>query len=88
MYSMVLMMAMSASPEAAAFGKKMGCNGCDGGSSCSGTVVVYGCCGGESCHGGGHKLFGGGGGLFGKHKKHGCDGGCEQGGASNLKSYR
>jgi len=74
MYSMVLMMAVSASPEAAAFGKSNGCNGCYGG------VVSYGCngCYGSSskhskgCSGGG--LFGGGGGLFGGGKHNSCNG--------------
>ena len=89
MYSMVLMMAMSTSPEAAAFGKRNSCNGCTGGTSCSGMVEpapasCNGCsggCTGESCNGGKHKmfggngLFGGGGGLFKKHKDKGCSGG-------------
>jgi uncharacterized protein (TIGR03000 family) len=70
MYSMVMMMAMSTSPEAVA------CHGCNGG-GCSG-VVASGCNGG--CHGGG--LFGGchGGGLFGGcHGGGGCSG-CHGGG--------
>jgi len=70
MYSMVLMMAMSASPEAAA--AHGGCGGCDG-------YVVASC---HGCKGGG--LFGGkhgngccgGGGLFaGKHSNGCCGGG-------------
>jgi hypothetical protein len=78
MYSMVVMMAMSSSPEAVACGKlfNKGCTGCYG--TCTGVVysgctgVAYsGCtgCTGYSCHGG-NKLFGGGcngckgGGLF------------------------
>lgn len=76
MYSMVLMMAMSTSPEVAACHKS---KGCDGG-GCTGVVVVdAGCTGCNGCDGG-HKLFGGkgcGGGLFkgGLFKKHGCNGG-------------
>jgi uncharacterized protein (TIGR03000 family) len=76
---MVLMMAVSAAPDAAACHKTYGCTGCTG---CTGAVVVSnGCCGG-SCHGGCHGggLFGGGchggglfsGGLF--HRSHGCSG--------------
>ncbi len=81
MYSMVLMVAMTASPESASFGHKsyFGCNG----GSCNGTVVTStGCCGGmmlgSGCCGG---LFSGkhagmfgccGGGLF---SGHGCCGG-------------
>ena len=50
MYSMVLMMAMSASPEAAAFGSCTGysCNGCTGYSSCHGGGGLFK---GKSCHG-------------------------------------
>ena len=59
MYSMVLMMAMSASPEAATFHRGGGCNG-----GCQG-VVAY-----SSCQGGGHghKARGG---LFGGRGCHG-----------------
>lgn len=72
MYSVVLMMAMTASPDAAAFG-----NGCLGGEGCSGS----------SCHGGsgifGGKMFGGhkggcggcgGGGMFGLMSGGSCHG--------------
>jgi uncharacterized protein (TIGR03000 family) len=62
MYSMVMMMAMSASPEAAALGH--GCNGCSG----------YSCSGYTSCSGGGKHHGCSGGGLFGGGGKHG--GGC------------
>jgi uncharacterized protein (TIGR03000 family) len=98
MYSMVLMMAMSASPEAAAFGN--GCNGCGGGAcygnTChgGGLFAGKGCCGG-GCHGGGlfagHGCSGsschgchGGGGLFAGH---GCcgGGGCHGGGLFGRK---
>lgn len=88
MYSMVLMVAMTASPEAAAFGG--GCNGCGGGlfsgRSCHGGGLFGGksCtgCTGSSCHGG---LFNGGchgGGLFGGKSCSGssCHGGLFNGG--------
>jgi len=58
MYSMVLMVALSSSPDAAACGKAMGCLG-----SCSGAPVAS--C--QGCHGGG--LFSG----LGGHKN-GCGG--------------
>ncbi len=82
MYSMVVMMAMSTSPEAVACGKlfNKGCTGCYG-SSCTGYVVTStsctGCYGGTSCHGTKLKLFGGGctgGGLFSGFKAKGCHG--------------
>jgi hypothetical protein len=87
MYTMVLMMAMSSSGDAAAFGRSKGCGG-----GCAGTPVVVvesaGChggagCLGGGCHGGGRKLFGGGG-LFRKHK--GCHGGagCHGGGCTGV----
>jgi uncharacterized protein (TIGR03000 family) len=67
MYSMVLMMAMTASPAVPASGWGS-CSGCSGEvvTSCSG-------CSGSSCHG----CCGGGGflGLRGMFKKHGCCGG-------------
>ncbi len=79
MYSMVMLVAMSASPEAAAFGNR----GCDGG--------CHGCMGGglfagKGCRGGG--LFSGhgckGGGCYGCGGGHGCRGaachGCYGGG--------
>jgi uncharacterized protein (TIGR03000 family) len=71
MYSMVLLMTMSTSPEAAAC-HPSNCTGCTG---CTGYVATgcTGCSG--SCHGGG--LFGGchGGGLFsGCHKHNSCSG--------------
>lgn len=98
MYSMVLMMAMSTSPEAAACHKTVGCTGCTGA-----VVVATGCtgchgglfggkgCNGGSCHGG---LFGGKGcnggchgGLFSGFRKHGCHGsscnGCDGGAGCN-----
>ena len=60
MYSMVLMMAMSTSPDTVACHKVMGCSGCTG---CSGAVAS--CCG---CHG----FLGG---LFKKHHGcNGCNG--------------
>lgn len=69
MYSMVLLMTMSTSPEAAAC-HPANCTGCTG---CTGVVTgCTGCTG--NCHGG---LFGGchGGGLFsGCFKKHSCSG--------------
>lgn len=65
MYGMVLMAAMTGSPDAATFGNRGGCDG----AGCHGAVLA-------GCHGGG--LFGkrngcDGGGLFGK--RNGCDGG-------------
>ena len=74
MYSVVLMAAMTATPDAAAFGKRHGCDGgCMGcyGGGCTGYAA--GCSGG--CYGGGG-CHGGKGGLFGKHRGHGCSGGC------------
>jgi hypothetical protein len=58
MYGMVLMAAMTGTPDAASFGNKSGCTG----------VVYSDPCG---CTGSHHKLFGGG--LFHKHS-HGCTG--------------
>ncbi|MCE9530613.1 MAG: TIGR03000 domain-containing protein [Planctomycetes bacterium] len=68
MYSMVLMMAVSTSPEAAACGKSVGCIG----ASCQGVVVA-------SCNGcgGGHRLFGGG-----CHGSKLFGGGCHGGGCN------
>jgi len=72
---MVLMMAMTTSPDAAAC-HKTSCTGCSG----AVVVEVAGCngCSGSSCHGGGlFKKHGcSGGGLFsgGMFKKHGCHG--------------
>jgi uncharacterized protein (TIGR03000 family) len=61
MYSIVMVAAMTAAPEAPDFFKKGG--GCYGG--CQG-MAAGGCYGGGGCFGGGHKLFGG----------HGFGGGC------------
>ncbi|HEY8503306.1 MAG TPA: TIGR03000 domain-containing protein [Gemmataceae bacterium] len=77
MYSMVLMMAMTGSPDVAAFGFRKGdCNGGCVGYACNGGCVGYACCG---CDGGKRRggLFGGNG-LFGK-KRNGCNGGCHGG---------
>ncbi len=68
MYSMVLMMAMSTSPEVAAC-HKTACTGCTG-------VVDAGCCGGGHGFLGGRKHGCSGGGFLGGHHKHGCNGGC------------
>jgi len=79
MYSLVLMMALSGSAEAPAFGKGCnGCNGCNGcwASSCNG-CGGYSCngCSGYSCHGCNGCRGGFLGGLFGKNKGcHGCNG--------------
>jgi uncharacterized protein (TIGR03000 family) len=85
MYSVVLLMALSGGAEAPDCHKSCGgCSGCSGYSGCHGGVVstCHGCSGysgcSGSCHGGGHRLFGGhggchGGGLFGG--RHGCHGG-------------
>jgi uncharacterized protein (TIGR03000 family) len=72
MYSMVMMVAMTASPEAAAFG-----NGCGGGcgglfsGGCKGQMFLGGGCKG-GCQGGG--LFSGG--CKGGTACYGCGGGC------------
>jgi uncharacterized protein (TIGR03000 family) len=66
MYSVVLLMAMTGTPDTAAFGHRHGCDGgCQGcyGGGCTGYEA--GCCG---CHGGG--------GRGKKHRGHGCSGGC------------
>jgi uncharacterized protein (TIGR03000 family) len=66
MYSVVLLMALSGGAEAPDC-HKTSCSGCTG-------YVVSTCTGcSGSCHGGGHKLFGGG--LFGGHKHSSCCGG-------------
>ncbi len=73
MYSVVLLMALSGSVDAPAFGG--GCDGCSGCSGCSG----WSCSGCDGCSGGGHKLFGGHGCCGGGHKLfggHGCSGSC------------
>ena len=68
MYSMVLMMAMSGSPDTVAFGG-LGCKGCDGGcSGCHGGGLFGGLFRGKGCDGGCHGCDGG---CHG-----GCDGGC------------
>lgn len=79
MYSMVMMVAMTASPEAAAFGN--GCGGCHGGlifgRGCHGGLIFgrsCGGCSGSSCHGG---LFSG---LFHGHSCTGCSGSSCHGG--------
>jgi uncharacterized protein (TIGR03000 family) len=78
MYSMVLMMAMTASPESVACGKTS-CYGCTG-YSCQGYVVTscHGCTGFTSCRGcTGYTSCCGchGGGLFSRFKGcHGCTG--------------
>jgi uncharacterized protein (TIGR03000 family) len=63
MYSVVMMMALTAGGETPAFGGR-GCHGCSGG--CYGGYSCGGCSGG-GCHGGR-------GGLFGR--RHGCHGCC------------
>lgn len=67
MYSVVMMMVLSSSPESVAFGHRNGCNGCYGG--CAG----YACsgCNGGGCWGGA-SCCGGRGGLF--HRNRGCNG--------------
>jgi len=84
MYSVVLLMAMSGSADAPAFGGGCcggfnlfggSCSGCCGGCtgySCDG--CCGGCCGGKMFGGGGMKLFGG----------HGCCGGCCGGSCSGC----
>jgi uncharacterized protein (TIGR03000 family) len=81
MYSMVMLVAMSASPEAAAFGNRGcdgGCHGCMGG----GLFAGKGCRGG--CHGCGGGIFAGkgccGSGFGCGGACHGCYGGCHGGG--------
>jgi uncharacterized protein (TIGR03000 family) len=78
MYSVVLMMAMTGTPDMASFGGR----GCRGGDACWG-CTGGGCRGGWACNGGGCRggwaCNGGGGhgcrgGLFGG-RKHGCHGG-------------
>lgn len=67
MYSVVLLMAVTAGGESADFGRKGGCcgsYGCCGYTSCIGS---YGCCGYSGCHGCR-------GGLFRGHHRHGCCG--------------
>jgi hypothetical protein len=52
MYSVVLMMAMTGTPDVASFGHRHGCDGgCTGCMGCYGGCMGYdtGCCG---CHGG------------------------------------
>ncbi|WP_439632217.1 hypothetical protein [Gemmata sp.] len=73
------MVAVTGSGDATSFGKRGG--GCNG-------DVVAGCTGDAGCSGGGHHFLGGRdrggcsgggrerGGLFGKHHRGGCDGGC------------
>jgi uncharacterized protein (TIGR03000 family) len=82
MYSILMVMALNTG--AAATPAWDGCHGggcwggCQGGyaSSCGG--CWGGCHGNGGCHGGRHKLFGGGHGLFNKNR--GCNGGCWGGG--------
>lgn len=83
MYSLILMTAMVAGPDASAFGKRMAGGGCCGGvvasyGCCGGAPVSAGCCGGYAtsctgCCGGGyaascHGCCGGGGGFLSHHK--------------------
>jgi uncharacterized protein (TIGR03000 family) len=76
-YSVVLMMAMTSSPDMAAFGRRNGCDGgCRGGGGCYGGSCYGGgssCYGGNGCRGGrgGHKARGG----RGCHGGGGCYGG-------------
>jgi uncharacterized protein (TIGR03000 family) len=73
MYSMVLAMALSGGAATPADHCAGACHG----------YVGHGCHGGcwnGGCHGGGHRLFGGCHGLFGRFRGHGCDGGCWNGG--------
>jgi uncharacterized protein (TIGR03000 family) len=72
MYSVVMMMALTAGGEAPAFGGR-GCHGCSGG-----------CYGGYSCGGGG--CHGGRGGLF-RGRRHGCHGGSSCGGGCYGGGY-
>jgi uncharacterized protein (TIGR03000 family) len=83
MYSVVLMMALSGGGDAVDFGHRKACHGggaCSGvvaGHGCTGAVAAYGCTGGGSCHGrvahhGNRGCHGGG--LFSKHRSHGCHG--------------
>jgi len=86
MYSVVMMMVLSSSPETAAFGHHGGCNGCSG-YSCSGYSAGCNGCGG-GCWGGGHRhhhnscsgcgggCYGCGGGCLGGHRHHRHNGGC------------
>lgn len=70
MYSVVMLMALSAGPEVPEFGRR---NNCDGG--CRGVVAnCHGCYGGGGCYG---DCRGRRGGLFGRWRNgcHGCYGG-------------
>ncbi len=55
MYSVVLLMAMTGTPDAAAFGHRHGCDGCYGCQGCTGCSGCYGCQGYAAgccgCHG-------------------------------------
>ena len=89
MYSIVLMAAMTAGTNAADFGRRHGCHGCNGGYACAGCYGGgggchgwrgrggYGCngCygGGYGCYGGGYGCYGGGYGCYGG--SYGCYGG-------------
>jgi uncharacterized protein (TIGR03000 family) len=88
MYSVVLLMAISGGAEAPAGLFHHGSN-CSGATACAGCTGSAGCtgayagCTGSSCHGGGHRLFGGGchgGGLF---SGFGCHGGSSCHGAAS-----
>src|SRR5262245_26656198 len=91
------MMAMTSSPDMAAFGRRNGCDGgCHGcyggGSSCYGGSGCHGCTGGGGCHGG-RKARGCHGGRGGCHGCtgggcHGCyGGGCYGGGCHGYTAY-
>jgi len=71
MYSVVLMMAMTGTPDMASFGKRHGCDG--GCMGCYGGCTGYDACG---CHGGGGKKAR----KSRGHGCHGCQGGCYGGG--------
>jgi uncharacterized protein (TIGR03000 family) len=76
MYSVVLLMAMTGTPDTAAFGHRHGCDGgcqgCQGYSGCSGYNA--GCCG---CQGERHHK---------KQRGHSCGGGCH-GGCHGCQGY-
>ena len=65
MYSIVLMAAMTAGTNAADFGRRHGCHGCDGAYACAG---CYG--GGYGCNGGGYGYSG----CYGAYSPYACRG--------------
>src|SRR6187431_2112942 len=70
MYSVVMMMAMTGTPDLPAFGKRRG--GCDGG--CQGGYAGS-CYGGGGCHGYADSCGCSGGGRMSRRDRRGCHGG-------------